>query len=130
MNSPLGKGLIGLAVIAALIATGDVSLHLILEIVHLIIEWAELGLDMLLEWALHLPGHTTQVLTAWIGVSFLALLSLWIIVKSLNALRAWWAELVVQVGELHESSSDWCREHRYALITVAGFLGLLMFFLV
>lgn len=53
----------------------DVLLDFLLHLLHIVIEYLELGLEGVLEALFHLEGHDAQMVTAWIGSLMLASLA-------------------------------------------------------
>lgn len=100
-------------------------LHLLLELLHILLEYAELGVEELLMHVFHLEEHDGQMVTAWIGLSSFIGIAVWaylaIVRKIRKTFRSWaffrsWLKIYVQ-------------EHWLSLsLIIGGYLAYLLLF--
>ena len=62
-------------------------LHLLLELLHIVLEYAELGVEELLMHVFHLEEHDGQMVTAWIGLASFLSLAVWAYVATVRKIR-------------------------------------------
>lgn len=91
---PSGTHLAVAGAVAFAIAFPDLALmllgqaaHVVWFILHTVIGVFELGTEHVIEWAFHVPRHTAQIMTAWVGILAFLLLLVWLARKFVPSLR-------------------------------------------
>lgn len=94
----------------------DNLLHLLLELLHIILEYAELGTESLLMALFPLDEHDGQMVTAWIGLAAFTGLLAWaylsISKKIRNTFRSW--------AYFRSWLKVYCQDHWVSMALMAG----------